>query len=144
MLRLLASLRRLALALPALIASLVVCAPASAAPHDPNGFRFESASLYVHENAGQAVITVERADSSQEAQVRYITIGITAVAPYDYTPVKSMIDFAAGQSRATFTVPIVDHGVNGLPNPALPVRPRHLPGQDRPGRPVQGRAHDRQ
>src|SRR3977135_1594474 len=26
-----------------------------------------------------------------------------------------MIDFAAGQSTATFTVPIVDHGVNGLP-----------------------------
>jgi hypothetical protein len=69
----------------------------------------------VHENAGQAVITVQRADAGQEAQVRYITIGITAVAPYDYTPVKSMIDFAAGQSTATFTVPIVDHGVNGLP-----------------------------
>jgi endoglucanase len=115
MLRPLASLRRIALAVPVLIVSLVICAPASAAPHDPNGFRFESSSLYVHENAGQAVITVERADSSQAAQVRYITIGITAVAPYDYTPGKAMIAFAAGQSTATFTVPIVDHGVNGLP-----------------------------
>jgi endoglucanase len=115
MLRLLVSLRRIALALPALAVSLMVCAPAQAASYDPNGFRFESSSLSVHENAGQAVITVQRADAGQEAQVRYITIGITAVAPYDYTPVKSMIDFAAGQSTATFTVPIVDHGVNGLP-----------------------------
>ena len=115
MLRLLASLRRIALALPALAVSLMVCGPAHAASYDPNGFRFESSSLSVHENAGEAVITVQRADASQEAQVRYITIGITAVAPYDYTPVKAMIDFAAGQSTATFTVPIVDHGVNGLP-----------------------------
>ncbi|HEV7174210.1 MAG TPA: glycoside hydrolase family 6 protein [Solirubrobacteraceae bacterium] len=115
MLRLLASLRRIALALPALAVSLMVCAPAHAAPYDPNGFRFESSSLSVHENAGEAVITVQRADARQEAQVRYITIGITAVAPYDYTPVKAMIDFAAGQSTATFSVPIVDHGVNGLP-----------------------------
>ena len=115
MLRLLASLRRIALALPALAVSLMVCAPAHAAPYDPNGFRFESSSLSVHENAGEAVITVQRADARQEAQVRYITIGITAVAPYDYMPVKAMIDFAAGQSTATFSVPIVDHGVNGLP-----------------------------
>ena len=115
MLRLLVSLRRIALALPALAVSLMVCAPAHAASYDPNGFRFESSSLSVHENAGEAVITVQRADAGQEAQVRYITVGITAVAPYDYTPVKSMIDFAAGQSTATFTVPIVDHGVNGLP-----------------------------
>jgi endoglucanase len=115
MLRLLASLRRIAFAVPALVTSLLVCAPAHAASFDPNGFRFESSSLYVHENAGQAVITVQRADTSHEAQIRYISIGITAVAPYDYTPVKSMIDFAAGQSTATFTVPIVDHGVNGLP-----------------------------
>ena len=112
---LLVSLRRIALALPALAVSLMVCAPAHAASYDPNGFRFESSSLSVHENAGEAVITVQRADAGQEAQVRYITVGITAVAPYDYTPVKSMIDFAAGQSTATFTVPIVDHGVNGLP-----------------------------
>ena len=129
MLRLLVSLRRIALALPALAVSLMVCAPAHAASYDPNGFRFESSSLSVHENAGEAVITVQRADAGQEAQVRYITIGITAVAPYDYTPVKSMIDFAAGQSTATFTVPIVDHGVNGLPKTIqlVAVRPGHLP-----------------
>jgi hypothetical protein len=111
-----ASVRRFALALPVLILSLLSCAPAHAdAPSDPNGFRFEASALSVHENAGQAVITVERTDAAQEAQVRYITIGLTAVAPYDYTPVKSMIDFAPGQTTATFTIPIVDHGVNGLP-----------------------------
>jgi endoglucanase len=113
--RMLGSLRRLALALPLLIVSLAASPAARAASFDPNGFRFESSALSVHENAGQAVITIERTDASQEAQIRFITIGITAVAPFDYTPVKSMIDFAPGQTSATFTVPIVDHGVNGLP-----------------------------
>jgi endoglucanase len=101
--------------LPALLVSLLASAPAHAAAADPNGFRFESSTLFVHENAGQAMITIERANAGQAAQIRYITIGLTAVAPFDYTPVKSMIDFAAGQTSATFAVPIVDHGVNGLP-----------------------------
>jgi hypothetical protein len=40
-------------------------------------------------------------------------MGPTAVAPYDFTHDKTMIDFLPGQASATFTVPIADHGVFG-------------------------------
>jgi len=89
--------------------------PARAAIFDPNGFRFAVSQLYVNENAGTAVVTVDRSNVSQPAEVRYITIGRTAEAPYDYTPEKAMLSFAAGQSSASFQVPIVDHGITGMP-----------------------------
>ena len=42
-------------------------------------------------------------------------MGPTAVAPYDFTHDKTMIDFLPGQASATFTVPIADqaqlHGI---------------------------------
>jgi endoglucanase len=100
-----------------------VGAHAAASP-DPSGFRLESDSLYVHENAGQAVITIERTDTSEDAQIRYITLGngvqcgasaCTAVDPYDFSSVKGMLDFPVGVARETFTVPIVDHGVQTVP-----------------------------
>lgn len=96
-------------------ASLLVPAAASAASVDPGGFRLSSRTLFVHENAGAAVITVERTDTSREAQIRYLAWPITAVRSADFTPVKGMIDFLPGQSSATFTVPIVDHGLPGPP-----------------------------
>lgn len=101
----------------ALLAVTGLC-PAAAqadAPLDPAGFHFLSSQLTVNENAGDAVITVERSDTSGTGYVRYITIGETAQAPYDYTPEKAMLTFHAGQSQASFDVPIVDHGVTGLP-----------------------------
>jgi len=94
---------------------LALPSAASAAPFDLLGFHFQSPLLFVNENAGNAVVTVERTNTLQAAQVRYITIGLTAEAPYDYTPVKSMLSFAAGQSTASFDVPIIDHGIIGLP-----------------------------
>jgi endoglucanase len=99
----------------ALAAFAVPSAVAQAATFDPLGFHFASAVQTVNENAGEATITVTRTDTTQAAQVRYITIGQTAVAPYDYTPEKSMLSFAAGQASATFQVPVVDHGTDGLP-----------------------------
>ena len=96
------------------LAALATACGARAAPSDPRGFRLESSRLYVNENARNAVITIERGETSREAQIRYITIGITAVAGVDYLPVKSMINFLPGQARATFTVPIIDHGLPGL------------------------------
>jgi endoglucanase len=106
----------LAAALAGFLTLLAFAVPgaARAARYDSNGFRFASARMDVNENAGYAVVTVERADVRRAAQVRYITIGITAQAPYDYTPEKAMLAFAAGQSSDTFKVPIVDHGINGL------------------------------
>ena len=67
-------------------------------PPIPSGFHLQSDSLYVHENAGQAVITIERGDTSEAAQIRYITLGdgvqcgaspCTAVDPYDFSSVKA-------------------------------------------------------
>src|SRR6516165_9715062 len=102
-------LRRAAATLATIGLSLLLCAGAQAdARQDPNGYRFVSSALTVHENAGEAVITIVRGDTSIKGQVRYITIGAgghcngtpcSAVAPYDYTPVKARIDFPKG-SRA--------------------------------------------
>jgi endoglucanase len=109
------SLRQIRLLLVCTLATLVVPAGARAASFDPLGFRLQTPLLFVHEREGAATITIERSDTSSEAQIRYITIGLTAVAHVDYQPVKSMIDFAPGQASATFNVPIVDHGVPSLP-----------------------------
>jgi endoglucanase len=109
----------------ALVCALLAPAGAQAdASPDPGGFRLESDSLYVHENAGQAVITIERSDTGEDAQIRYITLGdgvqcgasaCTAVDPYDFSSVKGMLDFPVGVASETFTVPIADHGVQSVP-----------------------------
>jgi endoglucanase len=118
-------LRRLMILPAALVCALLAPAGAQAdASPDPGGFRLESDSLYVHENAGQAVITIERSDTSEDAQIRYITLGdgvqcgasaCTAVDPYDFSSVKGMLDFPVGVASDTFTVPIADHGVQSVP-----------------------------
>ncbi|HUA72025.1 MAG TPA: glycoside hydrolase family 6 protein [Solirubrobacteraceae bacterium] len=108
-----------------LLGALLVPAAAHAdASTDPSGFRLQSSALTVNENAGQAVITVERTDTSEEAQIRYITLGdgvpcgpaeCTAVDAIDFTSVKGELDFPVGVASETFTVPIVDHDVSGVP-----------------------------
>jgi endoglucanase len=108
--------RGIAIALIALLGWVILNPAAShAAALNLSGFRLTSAVQFVDEDAGNAVITVERSDTRLAAQVRYITTGLTAQAPYDYTPEKSVLDFAAGQSTASFDVPIVNHGIDGLP-----------------------------
>jgi endoglucanase len=118
-------LRRLTILPVAVLCALLApaLARADAAP-DPGGFHLDSSSLYVHENAGQAVITISRSDTSVDAQIRYITLGdgvqcgsaaCTAVDPYDFSSAKGMLDFPAGVASETFSVPIVDHGVSSVP-----------------------------
>jgi len=116
--------RRLTTLSLALLGALLAPAAAHAdASTDPSGFRLQSSSLTVNENAGQAVITIERADTSEDAQIRYITLGegvpcgpveCTAVDPIDFTSVKGELDFPVGVASETFTVPIVDHGVQDV------------------------------
>src|SRR5438270_421801 len=87
----------------ALLCALLAPAAAHADPaFDPGGFHLDSSSLYVHENAGQAVITISRSNTSVDAQIRYITLGqgvqcatsqCTAVDPYDFSSAKGMLDF---------------------------------------------------
>src|SRR5438270_8091092 len=69
--------RRLALALLALAFPLTATAGARA--DDPLGFQIQAppGGVFVHENEGQAVITVTRsaAESGFGAQIRYVTSG---------------------------------------------------------------------
>ena len=111
-----ASARFRALLLSCLLALVAIpAASASAAEFDPLGFRLSAPLLFVNENAAHATVVVVRSNTLQQAQIRYITIGLTAQAPYDYTPQKGMIDFAPGQAIGSFDVPIIDHGIAGLP-----------------------------
>jgi endoglucanase len=100
------------------IAAGPATAPAGAKNY-PGGFRLQSSSLTVNEDAGQAVITIERSDTRQAAQIRYIALGdgvrcgrteCTAVDPDDFHSVKGELDFAAGVGSMSFEVKIVDHG----------------------------------
>ena len=110
------SVRRLILLAAVVVASLAAPAAASADPPlDLAGFTISSPLLFVNENAGAAVITVNRLDTSEAAQVRYIAMPLTAEQNIDYVPVKGMLSFEIGQASATFDVPIVDHGVPTLP-----------------------------
>jgi len=121
--------RRLALgvvfALAVVAASSIALGPAAArgTRHDPRGFHLTASALSVNENAGQAVITVQRTDTSEAAQIRYITLGdgvkcgkteCTAVDPDDFHSVKGELDFPAGVASESFTVPIVDHGTQDV------------------------------
>ncbi len=118
-------LRRLTIPALAVLGALLAPAAAHAdASADPTGFRLQSSTLTVSENAGRAVITIERTDTSEDAQIRYITLGdsvpcgsaeCTAVDPDDFTSVKGELDFPAGVASETFTMPIVDHGVQSVP-----------------------------
>jgi endoglucanase len=114
--------------LTTLFVSLVLCAlapaVAQASNFDPNGFRFSSDTYTVHENAGQALVTVTRQDASRAATAYYVAVGLfhqcgsvecTATppgngdAPPDFGGTSGSLAFAPGQTSATFTVPIVDH-----------------------------------
>ncbi|MDX6340648.1 MAG: endoglucanase, partial [Trebonia sp.] len=107
-----------------LLSFAVLPARAQAANFDPAGFRLQSSAISVHENGGAALVTIERANVSVEAQIRYLTLGIgtpcgdtqcSAMSPYDFTPVKGELDFPVGVASESFRVPIVDHGVFALP-----------------------------
>jgi endoglucanase len=106
--------RRLTLLLVCLASLLLAPAAAQADVVQLSGFRFTSPTLSVHERDGRAVITVVRDDTYGDAQVRYGAWHITADPYRDYTPVGGRLDFVDGQRSATFTIPIVDHGVAGL------------------------------
>jgi endoglucanase len=109
------ALRHTILLAVSVAAALIVPAAAQAAPFDALGFRLSAPAYTVNENAGNAVITIERTDTSREAQIRYIANPMTAERGVDFEQVKAMINFLPGQSSATFNVPIIDHGVPGLP-----------------------------
>jgi endoglucanase len=107
--------QRLAILITCLLGAALAPAASHAAPFDALGFRLSSPVYSVNEDAGDAVITIDRIDTSREAQIRYIALPMTAERGVDFEEVKAMINFLPGQASASFDVPIIDHGVPGLP-----------------------------
>ncbi|HTE19388.1 MAG TPA: Calx-beta domain-containing protein, partial [Armatimonadota bacterium] len=70
---------------------------------------FSAATYTVAESGPAATITVTRSNGDTGAvTVDYATANGTATAGQDYTAVTGTLRFAAGQSTATFTVPVTD------------------------------------
>jgi len=108
--------------LSAVLTCLVVAPAALAAGrpgHDASSgagtVSFSSAVYRVNENAGQFAVTVVRTgDVSQPGFVHYGVTNRTAEAGDNFQKIPNTeLDFAAGQSTATFNVTIHDQGING-------------------------------
>jgi hypothetical protein len=76
-------------------------------------FRLTSATYTVGEPNGLITITVVRTGGlANNVTVNYSTANDTAMAGQDYTAVSGTLTFAGGQTTASFTVPIINDGVN--------------------------------
>ncbi|MEN9573243.1 MAG: hypothetical protein RL514_1098 [Verrucomicrobiota bacterium] len=70
---------------------------------------FAAATFSVNEAAGNAVVTVVRsAGTNEPVSVEYFTTALTATAGVDYTDVVGVLQFAAGVTNQTFSLPLVD------------------------------------
>ncbi len=76
-----------------------------------------SPTYTVNESAGTATITVTRnfngTGTSDAASVQYATSDGTALAGTNYTAASGTLNFAAGQSSASFTVPVSNVAIQG-------------------------------
>lgn len=74
-----------------------------------NAFRFSAAEYSTVENSGFATVTVQRlGDGAQAASVEYFTTDASAKADSDYTATTGILNFTAGQTSQSFTVPITN------------------------------------
>jgi hypothetical protein len=81
-------------------------------PEARNGsVQFAAAEFKVSEAAGVATITVTRFGTAGAITVKYSASAGTATETDDFTPVKGILEFAAGETKKTFTVPIVADAV---------------------------------
>jgi len=82
----------------------------------PGSVQFSAPFYSVLENAGQLTIAVERrGGTTGDVTVDYATVPGSATPDLDYTSVSGTLTFAEGETRQTFTVPIVNDSV-GEPN----------------------------
>lgn len=87
---------------------LIAVQKGSPAPN-PGKLQLSSSNFTVNENQGTATITVNRTGGSDGAvSVNYATSNGTATAGSDYTATSGTLNFAAGETSKTFTVPIID------------------------------------
>jgi hypothetical protein len=70
--------------------------------------QLSSATYSVAENGASITITVNRTGGTDPATVAYATSNGTATAGADYTATSGTLNFLAGQTSATFNVPILD------------------------------------
>ena len=70
--------------------------------------QFSAATYNVNENAGSITITVTRTGNTDPASVGYTTSNGSASSGADYTTTSGTLNFIAGQTSATFNVPILD------------------------------------
>ncbi len=73
-------------------------------------FQFSSASALLPESGGLATVTVTRIGNvTQSASIDVVTSGGTASAKTDYTPISKTLQFAAGETFKTVSLPIIDN-----------------------------------
>lgn len=75
----------------------------------PSSLAFSTSNYGAYSTSGSAVVTITRsgADLSATSYVSYATYGGTAVPGVDYTPTYGYATFLPGQTKASFTVPIL-------------------------------------
>lgn len=78
----------------------------------PGVLKFDETSFEVSEDAGSAVIVVERSNGEDGAvSVQYAATAGTATAGQDFTAVSGTLSWSAGdESNKTFTVPVLNDG----------------------------------
>jgi endoglucanase len=118
--------RRITFTLTGLVTLLVAAPQALAArtAHDDSSSSngsvyFSSATYDANENVGQFAVTVERSNTNGPEVVYYGVTNKSSGAGNNFEKVSnSELDFAPGQSTATFNVAITDQGINGPPRTA--------------------------
>ena len=108
----------------ALFALAVVPASASAAPKKV-AFKFSATSYSVVENAGTFDVTVVRSgNTSAAASIQYSDngTGTATGGGVDYTLTGGTLNFAAGETKKTFSVTIVDNATANAPNKTIVFR----------------------
>ena len=78
--------------------------------NETSSVNFSASNYSVAENAGNATITLLRTgNTNTAARVKVSTVGGTATPDQDYASITSLnVDFAQGQTFATFNIPIFD------------------------------------
>ncbi len=102
-------MRRVFGVVPAALVAALLLALAPAWASAANGtVRLATADFTAGEGDGAATIAVVRSTGRGHGEVRYAVWHRSADYGLDYTPVRGRIDFADGQTEATFRVPLND------------------------------------
>ena len=86
----------------------------------PGDVYFTQTSYTAHESQGELSITIARSNDSSAEQVRYGVRHLDAQPGLDLDPIgNTLVQFQPGQTSSTFTVKIIDRGMNATPVQAV-------------------------